>query len=167
MAYTKTMSIFVLATDAKRPKSQLVTVASLVLAAIFIVLSVSQLFTYEDFPSILGDYWLPGDAVGAHLTAALLVTTEVFALPFLLRMRLSPLMRFVSLLCGWLATIAWLKLSLWAVLTTNALTNGGLLGATIRLSPGWWQVIFSALLLGLVGYVSYGLWPSGSFRRTK
>ncbi|MFI5212810.1 MAG: hypothetical protein ACHQTE_02520 [Candidatus Saccharimonadales bacterium] len=148
------MSIFVQATDAPRYENGVVTGVSLVLAGIFAVMAVAQLFTYEDFPAALSGYWLLGGQVSVHLVAALLVTFEVFTLPFLLRMRVSPLMRLMSLAFAWLAAAVWLVLSLWVVTTTNALTNAGLLGATVRLTPGWWQVVFSVALLALVGFIT-------------
>ena len=149
------MSIFVQPTEAPAYKDNLTAVASLCLAAIFILMAVGQLFKFERFPDLLGGYWIIGGQAMAHLLAALLVTAEVFALPFLLRVRVSPLMRIVSLLAGGFVALSWLLLSFWVVVTPNNLVNAGIVGASVRLHPGVWQIIFSLVLVGLVIFTSW------------
>lgn len=161
------MSIFVKATEAPRYRDSSVAGVSLFLAAVFIVLAVAQLFSFEKFPDVLSGYWILGGTANASLLAALLVTFEVFALPFLLRLRVSPLMRLLSIACMWLTGLVWLVLGLWVVTSTNALSNSGVLGATIPLQPGWWQVGFAVVLLALIGYVTWQQWPTLRFRRAK
>lgn len=155
MAYTGTMSIAAKAQDAPKFIDISVSRASWLLAVIFAVMVTSQLFTFEKFPEVLGSYWLLGDQATAHLAAALLVTAEVFTLPFLLRIRASPLLRLVSLGCAWAAAMMWFGLSAWAVTQPNAITNAGLLGATIRTPSGVLPMVFSLFLLGLVGYITW------------
>jgi hypothetical protein len=118
-------------------------------------MATAQLFSYEKFPSVMSGYWLLGDQATVHLFAAGIVSSEVFALPFLLRMKVSPLMRALSMVCSGVVAITWLVVSLWAVTTVNGLTNGGLLGATVRIAPGIIQLGFSIILFGLIGYVGW------------
>lgn len=141
--------------------------ASLVLAALFVLMATSQLFKYESFPGVLSGYWLLGDEASVRLLAAILVITEVFALPFLLRMRAGPLMRLTSLACAWIAATIWLVLSIWAVTATNALSNSGLLGATVRTPAGVLELIFALVLVGLVAYITWSERATFSLRPHK
>ena len=125
---------------------------------------VAQLFTFEEFPDVIASMWLPGGAALAPLRAALIVTLEVTALLFLLSQRLSPAMRIVSMVAGWLVVAAWFGVVLWENLTINTIANGGFLGATVPVPVGWWSVFFSIALGILIGWVSWGMWP---FRRKK
>lgn len=149
------MSMFGHAEEAPRFNNKPASAISLILAGIFIVMAVGQLFTFEDFPATLSGYWLLGSQANASLLAAFLVTAEVFTLPFLLRMRVSPLMRLLSLACAWFVAITWLILGAWVVITPNALSNAGVLGATVSLTPGLWQLLFSIALMWLVGYITW------------
>jgi len=128
-------------------------------AIILIVFVLAQLFTFDDFLILLDSFWLPGGKPVACLLGSIIVVCEVFAVPFLLNVKMSPLMRDISMVLGWLVPIIWLKLSLWLVLTVNAVSNIGLLGTKIRLMPGWWAVFFSVALGVLAFWSSWGLWP--------
>lgn len=155
------MSVFVRPTPAPRPKSKDVRTVSLALAGVFILLAVAQLFTFEKFPGVLASMWLPGGQPVAELLAALLPTLMIFALPFLLAMRLSPAMRVFSMGSGWVVLCAWLVIVLWQNVTSSAIGNAGLLGATIPLPTGWWSVLFVLGLAVLSAWASWGMWPLG------
>lgn len=153
------MSFFVQSTPSPELKAENIKIASIALAGVFVLLAVAQLYSYEDFPDVLASLWLPGGRPLATVLAALLVVSEVLAVPFLLSMRLSPAMRVMSMVAGWLAIVAWLKIAISINLTTNATTNSGILGATIPVSPGWWMVGLFIALGALVAWVSWGMWP--------
>lgn len=153
------MSFFVQATVPPHPKTKNIITISLLVSAILTVLIIAQLFTFEDFPAVIASLWLPGGEVMARFLAALLVVIEVFSLPFLLSMRLSPLFRVVSMVCGWLVVVIWSAIAIWENLMAGTIANGGLLGATIPLPTGWWNVFFSLALGVLVTWVSWGMWP--------
>lgn len=153
------MSFFVQPTTAVKPKTSNIRVVSLTLAAVFVMLAVTQLFKFESFPAVIAGFWLPGGEPTSKLVAALLVTGEVMALPFLLSIRLSPAMRVCSMVLGWLTIAGWLFLALWANLTTNVVGSMGLFGATLRLPVGWWAVFFFAALGVLAVWASWGMWP--------
>ena len=131
------MKFFVQTTAATPVKNRLIRGVSIALAAIFTAMVVAQLFTFEKFPEVIA----------------------VFALPFLLSMRLSPLMRVISMVSGWIVAAAWLAVSIRLVATGSDTDNGGLLGATVALAPGVWMIVGCTLLATLVGYVSWGMWP--------
>jgi len=157
--YTTNMSFFVHATEAVRPKTKSIEVASLVLAAFLILMAVGQLFTYEKFAEVIKGLGFTSNDVTASLVAALLVVFEVAAVPFLLRMRLSPLARFLSMLSGWMVLVFWISLSLWLNFTLSMASNAGVLGDTIKLPAGIWMVTFFIALIALDGCASYGMWP--------
>lgn len=161
------MSIFVQPTDAPSPKTNNIRTVSLVLAVLFIFLAVMQLFTFEKFPGIIANLWLPGGEPLAHVRAALVVIFEVFALPFFLFMRLSIAMRIVSMISGWIVVVVWLMFSLWENIMLKAPGNSWLLGDTIHLPVGWWSVLWGLAVGLLVGWVSWGMWPLKSRKRKK
>lgn len=154
------MSFFVMSTPARPPKTSNVRLVSLSLAAVFVVLAVAQLFKFEDFPGVIAGFWLPGGETVARLVAALLVTCEVLALPFLLAMRLSPAMRILSMGLGWLVIAGWLFLALWANCTTNVIGSMGIFGATLRIPVGWWAAFFFVALAVLAGWAAWGMWST-------
>jgi len=158
-SYTESMNIFVKATPAKKPRTPESQKVAYVYSFVLIVLALSQLSNFNDFLTLLESFWLPGGAPVAHLLGGIIVVSEVFALPFLLGMQLSPLMRVISMGLGWLVPLKWLGLALWLNLTVNAVSNIGFLGTTVRLTPGWWAVFFSIALGILAAWASWGLWP--------
>lgn len=121
-------------------------------------MSVAQLFTFEKFPDVIAQMWLPLSDL-APVYAALIVTLEVAAVPFLLGMRMSLAMRVVSMVSGWLAIGLWLAVLVWINVSGDVVVNSGLLGDTAALPVGWWNVLFAVALGVLAGWVSWGSWP--------
>lgn len=152
------MSFLSKATEAPKPKTRNAWMASLLLAAFLVIMAVGQLFTFEDFPRTIDAMWLPGGLTFATIVAALIVTLEVLALPFLLGLRLSVAMRILSMIFGWLAIVAWLAVSIGNVLNADV-ANSGLLGATVSLPVGWWSILFCMALGILAVWAAWGMWP--------
>lgn len=153
------MKMFASVTPAPVPKTKNVTTISIFLAAILVVMAVAQLFSFEEFLLWMASLTLfPNDSV-ASLVAALIVVSEVFALPFLLRLQTSPLMRVFSMGCGWLVAGTWLVLTSWMVFFGEGVTNVGFLGDVVELTPGWWAVFMSLSLAILSAWASWGMWP--------
>ena len=151
------MNLFVKPTAALSPKTSNTVWVSMALAACFIMLAVAQLYKYEEFPDVLAGLGLPGGVVWAPLYAALIVIGEVLAVPFLLRMRLSPAMRIVSMASGWLVIGLWLIIAITGNLSGYE-GNSGVLGATLPVVLGWWTVPVFAVMVVLAGWRSCGLW---------
>lgn len=78
-------------------RSQHIQIAYWVAAAIILMVTMYELFKYENVPGMLVEH-LPADTP-VELVAALAVTVQVFALPHLLGMKISKLMRFFSISC--------------------------------------------------------------------
>lgn len=156
------MSIFVHATpasDAKTPAASRVGVA---LAGVLVIFATAQLFGFEKFPKIIEEMVLPGvDEGRAVILAALLVACEVFAVPFLLRMRLSVAMRVFSMVAGWLVGSWWLLVVMYQNFVVSITDTVGLLGATVAIPPGIWSLFLILGLDVLVVWASWGLWPLG------
>ena len=153
------MSIFGTPTPAPVPKTKDVTRISFFYAAIIVVMVVAQLFTFDSFLSLLLSFDLPGGDRTAITIGALLVAAEVFALPFLLKMTISPAFRWFSLLCAGLVADIWIFLSLWVVLTDSLAENIGFLGTVVGMMPGWWSILISLSFGILAVWAAWGMWP--------
>lgn len=147
------MTIFVRATAAVKPTSRVAFYVTQVAAALLTIVALAQLFKFEDFPSVLSVYILPGGSATAKLLAALLVAAEVFAVPALVMMSLSPLMRLFSLVCGVSASAIWLLLGLQLLAQGDTVVNNGLFGATLATYSGWLPVLFTACVAPGLGIV--------------
>jgi hypothetical protein len=153
------MSFFVSSTQPKEPRTKDSAKVALFYAGILVVMAVAQLFTFDEFLPYIQSINLPLGNNAAYLLAPLIVISEVFALPFLLRMWLSPAFRFVSMFLGWLAAVTWVFIAFWLASTHSAISSIGFLGTVVDIAPGWWAVFISLLLVVLAAWSSWGLWP--------
>jgi len=153
------MNMFAKTTEAPKPKTKNAQSAAYMYAGLLTVFAVSQLFKFEEFIEIIQSFGFVGSDSGAHLFASLIVVAEVFALPFLLGLRLSPAMRLGSMVMGWLVPALWLYLSFVANFVEGSIENFGFFGAMVTLVPGWWAIFMSAALANLAAWASWGMWP--------
>lgn len=158
-SYTDNMKLIDKPADAIEPRTKDSQKIAYLYAALLIIFALCQLYSFDEFLNLLESFWLPGGAPLAHLLGGIIVVSEIFALPYLLRMRLSPIMRIISMILGWVTALIWLILAFWLNLTINAVSNTGFLGTTVRLEPGWWAVLFSVSLCLLAAWTGWGLWP--------
>lgn len=148
----------IVATPAPNSRTTAGRNAAWVYAGALTLLAVTQLFAFEKFIPLMDSYWLPGGHGTGTLAACLLVVLEVLAVPFLLRMPLSPLMRYVSKWCGLVVPLVWAILATYALLKNYSLTNGGMLGAEVKL-PLAGQLVVSIGLFVLAIYATRELTP--------
>jgi len=153
------MSFFVQSTPAPTPRSADSAKIAILYAIILVVFAVAQLFTFEEFLVFIQSTNLPFGESLSYAFAPLLIVAEVFALPYLLRMRLSPAFRYISLFLGCLAASLWIFLSSWIVFTGAAVDTIGFLGTLASLTPGWWAIFISLSLGVLAAWSAWGLWP--------
>lgn len=132
------------ATGGTLPQDNVTRFGSLLLAIVFVLMLVGQLFAYEDFPAVLASYLLL-DGTASGVLAACMVVLELAALPALLFMSLSPLARMIGWLAGGLVLDIWLILTIWAMVHGYSVESG-LFGTTIAMSAGWYAL---ALLVTL------------------
>lgn len=126
---------------------------------ILVVAVFCQLFTYDGFVLLLGNFSLPGGELVSHLLGSVLVISEVLALPFLLRLKTSLLMRYISMAFSWIVPMIWIFLAFWVCLYPVMMSNFGFLGTVVSLVPGWWTVFVCSALGLLSVWTSWGLWP--------
>ena len=155
------------ATFGVRPKELSVRFSALYLALFFVVASVVQLVGFEDFPDIIASYGLPIDPSFATVIAATIVSLEVLAVPFLLTMKLSPLMRALSAASGLLVLLFWLTIGLWQNLASPSIENAGLFGSLVTVPQGWWLVSYMVALLVLFGFTVWAMTPHIRRSRSK
>jgi hypothetical protein len=151
----------IVTTPAPRPRSTLVRNSAWGYAALITVMAVGQLFNFEDFIPAIGELQLPGMEAYAAVIAAIVVIAEVFALPFLLRMPLSPLMHWVSLACSVLVAIGWLKLSILAIMNDGVTVP--LLGTKLELlliEPSV-ALVLSLVMTAIALFIVHGMRPRG------
>ncbi len=133
-------------------------IAAFIYAALLIVMVVSQLFSFEKFIPLLDSFNLPAP-LSEYGLAVTLVICGVLALPFLLRMKVSSGMRFVSMIAGWVVALAWLFLGLWLNVSGVVPETAGLLGASVTLITGWWVVFVAIGFCVLAAWTAWGMWP--------
>ena len=114
-----------------------------------VLMLLAQLFSFENLASVLTLVLSYNDQSLIKITTALLVTAELFALPYLLGMKLSKLMRIFSAFLGGCVLLFWLLVTL-----TNAhAANSAIFGDTLTLPGGIVAVAWSILLAGAYVYV--------------
>lgn len=154
-------------TDAPRLKNQNIKQLSILLAGLYTIYAVAQLFSFEDFTLLATSFNLFGSAILSTVLASAIVVGEVFTLPFLLRIRVSSLMRVFSMVCSWAVALMWLAISVWLVSTVNAVPSLGLFGGLLDVEPGWWAVFFSLSLVILNAWIAWGMWPLSGLRKKR
>jgi hypothetical protein len=153
------MSIFATSIPAPKPRTADSVKISLLYAVILVAFAVTQLFTFEEFLMYIQSLNLPLSANGAYSIAPVLIFAEVFAIPYLLRMQLSPAFRYVSMFLGLLVAALWLFISFWILTSGVQVSTMGFLGTLVDLTPGWWAVFISLALGVLAVWSAWGLWP--------
>lgn len=159
------MVSFAKVTNAPRPKTELSKQIATVCAGLIAVVSVVQLFFFEDFVVFMSSIpffsFLPGLVI-----ASLAAVFAVFSLPFLLRMPLSVAFRWLSMFFSWLTTFFWFILSILIV-------YGGVAPARdsafyyLDVISGPWLVFATLGAIVMVAWASWGLWPIGLRKATK
>ncbi len=121
-------------------------IIALLCVSMITVMLVAQLFKYEDFASVLSVVLPIMSYQAVEILAALLVILELLALPYLLGMYLSPLMRGISALAGGVVSTFWLI----AALTSAHASNSALLSTFVQMPGGIMAVLWACALLGLL-----------------
>lgn len=138
----------------KLPKATKMTVprrtfqVSLAIAAVMMGFAVLHLARFDTFVPLLSPPLAPDIAL---LVAAGLVISEVFALPFLLGMMLSPLARILSAILGWKVALLWIGIGFLTLkYPSENLVN------SLALPRGGVAIALGCLLLFGMAYVTRG-----------
>lgn len=118
-----------------------------------------HLYRIDTFIPLLDDA-LPGGGGFASVAALLIILTEIFAIPFTLRMKLSPLGHFVSGTLVVLAPFWWVLVGIWTLGVADTAQLGEFIAAPstvalLALNVGF--VLFAYLTLYTLGYGSLKL----------
>lgn len=121
-----------------------------VCAALVTAMAVAQLSSFETIPTLLEAFWPKALGYGGIVLGALLAVAEVFSLPFLLGMYVSPLMRACSLLSAG-AVAAYLLMASTYSVGAEVVKNSGVLGTHVNLH-GVGLLLLSLVFIGLTGW---------------
>ena len=102
------------AVDPPKPRTDYAVYAGWIAAGLSILAALLHLFRIDTFLPLL-DQVLPGGFTFASFAGALIVIVEVFSVPYLLRMKLSPLMQLKSGFSAVVAPLAWLLIGIWGL----------------------------------------------------
>jgi len=159
------MSMFVQAQPAPKPKTEAAKQVSLFYAAFLTIMLVAQLFTFDTFIELIVSFSLPISTALIAALPAIIVATELFALPFLLRMRISAAFRWVSMACGWLVALLWTAVTFYLAVSATQVETVGFFGTVIELIPGWWAVFVSLLFASMAAWSSWGLMSEANTKK--
>ena len=118
-------------------------------AGLMAVMAVAHLFRIDTFLPIMHDA-LPFASGVDGLLMICLVIVEVFAIPVLLMMRLSPLARVISALFAALAPLVWLWIAIWRFGEPQSI---GLLGEFVAVQSNWLTLLSLGVWLALNCFV--------------
>lgn len=124
-------------------------IGALAIAAVFTVLSVLQLFWYEEFIGRLALLLPAGVASFAPVVAAFIVIAEILAITYFLPLALSKLARTAAALLAVVAPIVWLVL-LTSTLAQQRAATTTYLGSAVDGGLVWWSVLPMLVLLSAV-----------------
>jgi hypothetical protein len=134
-----------------KPYGPLLGYAAAVILALFAII---HLFRIDTLVPIV-DNALPGGTGIAGTFVVFIVLAEVFALPFLLRVKLSPLAHICSGFLAVLAPLMWTLLAIWSFTGDFSI---GQLGEFVHVPSTWYVVVLNFVWLGFNFFV---LWTLG------
>jgi hypothetical protein len=111
---------FATAVKPPTPRATYARKLAFILAGAFLAFALLHLVRIDKLIPVVAEIF-PGGAGAAEIFVALIVTAEVFALPFLLSLTVSPLARIFSGAFVVLVPLAWTCLSIWALGNPNPL----------------------------------------------
>ena len=156
--YTSYMKLTAQATDAPKVKNARDNYIATVYAGVLVVMLVAQLFTFEDTAPLIESFGLGGGEPFAKVLAGCIVIAELLALPFLLRMRLSPLMRMVSMVSGWVAALWWVYIALFSLAAGTSIANVGFFGVVVNIPSGILAVVLATIVASATIWATNVLW---------
>lgn len=116
------------------------------LGVVTVALAVAQMVSFEEFVEAFREYGLT--SYGWTVALALFVVgLEVFAMPFLLRVRLHKAVWALSALCALLLPLTWTLLTVLAMMLGRSVANAGYLGGFVPVPVGGFVLILDLLWL--------------------
>jgi hypothetical protein len=125
-----------------------------VAAGVLALFAIIHLFRIDTLVSIINTA-LPGGTGAAGTFVVVIVLAEVFALPFMLRIKLSPLAHICSGFFAVLAPLMWTLLAIWSLSGDFSI---GELGGFIHVPAVWYVIVLNFIWLG---FNFFALWTLG------
>jgi|GEM_PF-2918229 len=123
----------------------------LVMAFVFTSMLLAQLYTFDRFPEVLAST-LSLQVELASVLCGVIVLTELLALPFLLNIPLTKLMRLVSAACGFIVLGFWTYVVICTLGTSDIMHNTAIAGDTALIPSGGWLLFFLAGLATIAAW---------------
>lgn len=130
-----------------------------VLSGLIVLMLLAQLYTLDSFIGLIFSMNLPLLLWKVSMLAPIIIILELFSLPFLLRMTISNLFRWLSLFCLWLTGLVWLFLGVYLSVFGSEVSTVGMFGTVFDVPTGIISLAFCATLALLIVWSSVGLWP--------
>lgn len=147
-------------TDPPKLQNPYGAVLGMFAAAVSIFFAVIHLFRIDMFVPLVDTYMLGGIVI-ASLKVVAVVLAEVFAIPFALRMKLSPLAHRISGALLVLAPLYWTLVTIWNYGTD---VSTGQFSSFVETPSGWMPIVlnltwlvFTLATLWALGYGTYKL----------
>lgn len=125
-----------------------------------------QLASFETSVEVIKDYGIAGSASAPAFVLAI-AALEILSLPVLLRLALSPAMRWLSASAVFLVPVIWASLGLWALMNGLRLGNIGYFGGFLAQPFNGWALLQGTVFLSwsLVALYVLGLVPTRKTHR--
>lgn len=143
----------VIAEKAPKVKNKWAVQLGVVGAALMAGFALLQLFRFDKFLPELNAQ-LPGGHGFAIFVGVVVVVAEIFAIPFLLRMKLSRLARFCSGLLVFVPAWIWLIVAIWSTGTSVVAVQ---FSTYFPLDSGVWLIVFNTLWLAFNFWLAWQL----------
>lgn len=137
------------ATDPPRPRAPYALKIAWVLAGVMLLMAVAHMIRIDKLIPVMSQAL---QEPVATWFVALIVTAEVFAVPYLFSMKLSPLFRIMSGTLVVLVPLAWTCVTIW---TLGEGTSTGQFTSYISTPGSWWLVVLN---LGWLAGSYWVLW---------
>ena len=120
---------------------------AVVYALVIVVCMLGQLFRFDNIIATAAEADRPIGQLAVVFWTVLQVL-QLFALPFLLRVRVSRLMRIVSLVAAMIVPVFWAVITGWQLSVANP--NLGIFGTEVEMLNVWW-ISAIATVIGIAG----------------
>ena len=147
-------NIFPKAIKPPKPVKPYAPVLGYVASGIIVLLALIHLFRIDTLLPIVNKVLL-NDSVAAGAFVIVVILAEIFAIPFLMRIKLSPLAHIASGFLAILAPLMWSLLSIWGFGLSYPI---GELGQFVALKSTWWLVVLNLIWLS---FNFFTLWTLG------
>lgn len=127
---------------------------SYIAAGMLVLMVVLQLFSYESTVEMLASLIPDTFAFSAPAITAIIVTLEVFSLPYLLPVAVSRLAWQCALVMSWLVPLLWITLMLMALSPVETTGLVPIFGATLAMDLGTGSVCIMLALLSVIATVT-------------